>query len=110
MQPFVIPSIFTAIDKFSVPVQNMGASLNGLNIHAARANRVFSSMTKPFAGIVSNMLEFASAAAVAAAVVGGIIFTVKGIAEYQTELSNLSAVTGAVGADLDLFNSKIKSV
>lgn len=89
MQPFVIPTIFTAVNQFSTPIKSMTSALDGLT---------------------GRMAAFAVQAAGAAAVFGGVVYTAKGMADYQTEISNLSAVTGATGSDLDVFKAKIRGV
>lgn len=110
MQAFVIPSIFTAIDRFSTPVKNMGTSLQGLSVHAAESERALNSLTGLMHSRVGDLVLMSAKMAAVAAIFAGIVFTGKGVADYATEISNLSAVTGATGKDLEVFKSEIRSV
>lgn len=110
MQPFIIPSIFSAVDGFSAPVKAMGTSLDGLSIHAAKAERMLTGMTKPLSGITSGLAGYMGEAAAVVAVATAIGYTAKGVADYATEVSNLSAVTGATGLRLEDFKNKIQDV
>lgn len=111
---FTIPSIFTAVDKFTAPVKNMTKSLdsfaNKAEISVARSERMFRKLTPTLNETTKQMLSFASSAAVAGAIIGGGAFSVKAVMDYETELANLKAITGASGKDFDLFKSKIKDV
>lgn len=111
---FVIPSIFTAIDKFSSPVKGMGRNLEAFASKAdsaiSRQERLFRKMTPALSETSKQFLSFASSAAIATAVVGGAAFSAKSIMDYETELANLQAVTGASGKDFEVFKGKIKSV
>ena len=80
MQAFVIPTIFTAFDKFSVPVQNMGASLNGLNIAAAKSERAFNSLT-------SSIGTFG-----ALAIVTGFGMAAKAAMDFEKAMTNVATL------------------
>jgi TP901 family phage tail tape measure protein len=86
MQPFVIPSIFTAVDGMTVPLKGITTSLNGF---------------------ASNIVK---TAAIGTAAIGAVFFSGKALSDYQTEIASLSAITGATGADLDKFKDKIQDV
>jgi TP901 family phage tail tape measure protein len=92
MPAYTIPTVFTAVDLYSRKVVGMTGVTNML------ANSV---------GKATMSLVTYGAAALA---VGGILASGKGIMEYQTEIQNLSAVTGAAGAQLDTFKDKITDV
>lgn len=111
---FTIPSIFTAIDRISAPMQKMGANVQAFAAKAesavARADRAFRKLTPAIGGAAKQFLAFASAAAISAALLAGGAFSVKSIMDYETELANLQAVTGASGAVFDTFKGKIQEV
>lgn len=98
---FVIPSIFTAVDKMSGPIQAMGARLKafGGSVGAGlgKINRRINSWAPGLADASNQMFSFASKAALAAAVIGGITFATgslvayeKGLASFRTIVSDLS--------------------
>lgn len=111
---FVIPSIFTAIDKFSAPIKGMGRTLDSFagkaDVAVARQERLFRRMTPALSETSRQFMSFASSAAIATAVVGGAAFSARSIMDYETELANLQAVTGASGKDFETFKGNIKSV
>lgn len=107
---FVVPTYFTAIDKFSSPVRKMGASLEAFSHRAEatinRSERVFNKLTPTLSDASKQLLSFASTAAI----VGGVLAAGKSVMDYETEIANLSAVTGSSGKDLDFFKNKIREV
>ncbi len=107
---FVIPTYFTAIDKFSPTILKMGASLEAFSSKAESAinrnERVFNKLTPALSDASKQLLSFASTAVIVAAVIAA----GKAVMDYETEIANLSAVTGTSGRDLDIFKNKIKDV
>lgn len=100
---YVIPTTFTAIDNMTATVQAMQRGVQGF---ATRAETAFNKVTAPIARASSQMLAFGESALL----FGGAALSIKAIGDYGTEIANLSAVTGAVGPQLDLFKSKITEV
>jgi len=114
MAAFVIPSIFTAIDRISAPMQamtrNVQAFAQKAEIAVSRSERMFRKLTPTIGEAGRQFLSFASSAAIAASIAAGGTFSVKKIMDYQTEIQSLSAITGAGGAQLDLYKDKIRQV
>ena len=110
MAQFVVPTIFTAVNNYSTQVAAMSRDtatfstrLNSLN---DRVNTVFGSIGGRVKGAAKQLLAYGEAALL----IEGTMASGKAITEYQDEIANLSAVTGASGAKLDLFKSKITEV
>lgn len=114
MSAFVIPSIFTAVNKFSPVVKTMSGDISTFaakaEIGIARAESSFRALTPALSSAAKQMLSFASAAAIGGGIIAGAAFSVKSLKDYETELANLQAVTGASGKEFDLFKSKIQEV
>ena len=92
MPAYTIPTIFTAVDQYSKKVVGMTGVTNMLTNSVGKATM--------------SLVTYGAAALA----VGGIMVSGKGILEYQTEIQNLSAVTGAAGSQLDSFKNKITDV
>lgn len=114
MKSFVIPSIFTAIDKFSSPVKGMSRNIevfaSKAEIGIARSERAFRKLTPVLSETSKQFLSMASTAAIAGAIIAGGAFSTKSLMDYETELQNLQAITGVSGKGFDLFKSKIQDV
>lgn len=111
---FVIPTYFTAVDKFSAPVRGMSTTLESFGAKAeigiARGERAFRKLTPALGEASKQMLSMVGTAAIVGAAFAGGAFSVRSIMEYENELANLQAVTGASGKDFDIFKGKIKDV
>lgn len=111
---FVIPSIFTAIDKLSGPLRtmqtNVGAFASKAESSIARSERSFRKLTPALGDATKQFLSFASAAAISGAAIAGGAFSIKALMDYESELANLQAITGATGKDFDTFKTKISEV
>lgn len=106
-----IPTIFTAVDKISAIVKNMGKNVtsfaNKMESGIARGNRLFRKLTPSIGDAGKQLLSFASTAAIAGAVVSGVHFGAESIMEYETALHSLEAVTGQSS---DKFKGQIESI
>lgn len=114
MSTFTIPTVFTAIDKFTSTVNSMGSSVDRFTSKAeagvARAERNFRKLTPAIGEASKQMLSMIGTAALVSTALAGGAFSVKSIMDYETELANLKAITGASGKDFDVFKGKIKDV
>lgn len=112
MAALKVPTIFTAVDRFSAPILGMGnnvqAFANKMEAGIGRAEALTKKFTPTLSGLQKEMLSFLSTAVLIGAVMGTISFTFNGIKNYETEIANLSAVTGSSGEDLEKFKAKIK--
>ncbi|HXP49326.1 MAG TPA: phage tail tape measure protein, partial [Bacteroidia bacterium] len=89
-----------ALDKFAAKAQ--GA--------LSRNERLFNKLTPTLSETSKQFLSFASSAAIAAAAVSVAKFSAESLMDYESEIANLSAITGTSGANLDKFKSKIQDV
>lgn len=97
-----IPTIFTAVDKISGIVKNMGKNVQGfankMQSGISAGNRLFRKLTPSIGEAGKQLLSFASTAAIAASIVSGAHFGVQSIMDYETALHSLEAVTGESSA------------
>jgi TP901 family phage tail tape measure protein len=107
---FVVPTYFTAIDKFSSPVRAMAGNMDSFISKAEagvnRNQRAFNKLTPTISDATKQLFSFASTATV----VAGMVAAGKSVMDYETELANLQAVTGASGTTFDTFKDKIRDV
>lgn len=93
---FTVPTIFTAIDRLSAPLRAMSSSVTKFATKAeagvARAERVFNKFTPSLSNAGKELLNFVSAAAVAAAVLGGITFGVQALKEYEDAVASFKTI------------------
>lgn len=115
MKAFVIPSIFTAIDKFSAPLKNMGANVQAFaskaEIGISKAERIFRKITPGLSDVQKQLLQFATAAAIAGAVVGGIKFGFDSLTKYEDALASFRTIVSNLSdKEFTKFEDKITSV
>lgn len=115
MRAFTIPSIFTAIDKFSAPVKNMGRNVEAFAAKAeagiARGERMFRKLTPSLSGAAKEFLSFASAAAIATGIVAGATFSVKSLQDYETALASFrTIVSDATDQEFAAYQNQINQV
>jgi TP901 family phage tail tape measure protein len=103
MAAFTIPTIYSAIDKFTAPVRKMAgahASFAGaLERGVAQGDRWFRKLTPALSETTKQFLSFASAAAIASAVIGGINFTARQIIEYEDALASFRTIVGGTNEE-----------
>lgn len=106
---YIIPTYFTAVNSISPVVAKIGSDLGRLGSKAAAAQAQMNAMVPSFGGVGASMKNMLPSLAA-----GGVILALgasgKAVMDYGTEISNLSAVTGATGTELDLFKNKITQV
>lgn len=95
--PVKVPTIFTAIDKFSPVTMKMTNSMNTfagrVEWGAARANMALNTLTSPIRRISSMFGQFGMFVG-GAAVIGGISSAIRTFAEFEQSNANLAAVLG----------------
>lgn len=110
MAQFVVPTIFTAVNQYSSQVVAMSRDTNKfsqqLTALDGKVNAVFSRL----GGTVKNATKTLLAYGEAALIIEGTINSGRAIMDYQDEIANLSAVTGASGSKLELFKKEIEAV
>lgn len=121
MSAFVIPSIFTAVDKFSAPVRRMSANIGKFaqraEIGVSRAERTFRRLTPSLGSATKQLLSFASTAAITAGIIGGITFSVNAIKEFEVGLVGVGKTTGIanvalkeLGRDIVFASDQLKTI
>jgi len=95
-----VPTVFTAVDKFSSVVGKMGKSLGGFVKGAAfgisRLNEKFNSFFK-LGDLSKQFLSLASTAAIAALIISGIKFSAKSLMDYDKAIAQLHNTLYSVG-------------
>lgn len=113
MASFTIPTYFTAVDKFSGPVRAMAANMEQFAIKSEtvldRAERGFRKLTPSLNNASKEFLSFASAAAVVGGVFMGVSFGFNAIKDYESNLAELRAITGATGNQFEEFEKQIRA-
>ena len=111
---FTIPSVFTAIDKFTAPLRKMTGASRGFGDSTIasldRVNRRFNRLIPSIGQAGKQFLSFASAAAISAAIIGGIAFSFNAIKDYETALASAQAITGTSNKEFALFRKEIEAV
>lgn len=102
MSTFTIPTIYTAIDKFTPSVKAMeraNASFGAkLDVVSMKSERMFKKLTPGLSDATKQMAAMAGSAALVGAAIGGIVFSGKSLMDYEDATKSLEAVTG-VGFD-----------
>ena len=93
-----VPTIFTAVDRVSNIVRRMGrntmSAMNKIGNGVNKANKLFDKLTPSIGAAGKELLQYVSAASIAAAAFSGVQFGVNSIMDYEVALHSLSAVTG----------------
>lgn len=111
---FTIPAIFTAVDKLSATVRAMQNNMATFAAKAeggiARSERMFRKMTPALGEASKQFLSFASTAAVAGAAVGGVVFSVDSIKEYEKALASFRTIVGGTDQEFSKYQDAINAV
>lgn len=114
MSAFTIPSVFTAIDKFTKPVRAMQAASRGFGDNATaavdRVNRKVNSLVPSLGQAGRQFMSFASTAALAGAIIAGVHFSFNALKDYEAALDSAQAITGTTNAEFAAFRKQIESV
>jgi TP901 family phage tail tape measure protein len=106
-----IPSIFTAIDRFSAPVRAMGSSVQGFaaktEVAMARADMAFRRVTAPIRRVTSALGSMGLMLG-GAALVGGLISVVGIFKDFEQANANLASVLGKSKAETVALNEDAK--
>lgn len=111
---FTIPSVFTAIDKFTSPVSKMmsvnKAFANSASAGIAKQERLFRKLTPALSEAGKQFLSFASAAAIAGGILMTLNFSINAIREYEDALASMQAVTGASNKEFSEYRKQVELV
>jgi TP901 family phage tail tape measure protein len=109
-----IPAIFTAVDRLTAPFKLMNSSVSGFarnaEVAAARADRAFNKMLPSFGEKTNEVVDYAKGIATVATAAEAITFSATSILDYEDELANLKALTGATGEQFEGFKLQIAEV
>jgi len=110
-----VPAIFEAVDRLTAPLRNMTRHLDGfagrLQHMGQVANRIFDKLTPSISEAGKQLLSFASTAAIAGAIVGGVAFSTKSIMDYETAVASFRTIVSDLSdKDFAKFKTEIKSV
>lgn len=107
---FVVPTIFTVIDRLTAPVRAMGNNVaeyaNKTEAVISRSERAFRKLTPSLSDASKQLLSFASTATA----VAGIVATGKAVVDYETKLKSLQSITGATDEKFAEFKTQIRSI
>jgi TP901 family phage tail tape measure protein len=110
----VIPTTFTANDKYTAKVTRMSAATSKFASSASsaisRSDRAFRRFTPGVSEATKQMLSFATTGAVVAGAIQGLNFSVRSMKDYETAMASLSAITGATGDQLATFEKQVQRV
>lgn len=112
---FIIPSVFTAVDKFSPVVARMGSALTTfeqkLSIAQATSERSFRRNTNFFSKSANSMFDYAKSALAVGATIGGIAFTTKSLVDYEDAVASFRTIVSDLNnTEFARFEEKINSV
>jgi TP901 family phage tail tape measure protein len=96
MKVFKIPSVYTAVDKFTQPMRGMVAAnqrfASSLETGVARSERIFRKLTPAISESTKQLFSWAKSAAIAGAVIGGITFSVGAMKDYETQVQSFRTI------------------
>lgn len=112
--PLTIPTIFTAVDKFTAPLQQMSDHMTAFGSAAegaiGRSERAFHRFLPVLGESARQLLEFASAAAIAGALVMAVHWGIDQLQKYNEAQIHLRETTGASGPALEEYNRRIMAI
>jgi TP901 family phage tail tape measure protein len=96
MKVFKIPSVYTAVDKFTQPMRGMVQAnqrfASSLETGVARSERIFRKLTPAISESTKQLFSWAKSAAIAGAVIGGITFSVGAMKDYETQVQSFRTI------------------
>lgn len=115
MGTFTIPTIYTAVDRFSAPLRAMekaNASFGTrLDQTHAKSERLFRKLTPGLSDTGKQFAQMASSALAAASVIGGVSYSVKSISDYETAIAGFrTIVSDLTDKDFAKYKTSIAQV
>ena len=115
MAALTVPTIFTAIDKFTAPLRAMTQASQTFatktQLAVAQADRAFNKLTPAISGAMKEFMSFASVAAVSGAVLAGVAFSTKSIMDYEDAVASFrTIVSDATDNEFQAFKAQIADV
>lgn len=100
----VIPSIFTAVDKFSAPVNKMSGALKTLSTNAAIVETKFNAINNTASNIASKSLLLG------AALGAPLLLAANDAIKFEDRLADVAKTTGLSGKALDAYGDAILDI
>jgi TP901 family phage tail tape measure protein len=115
MAALTVPTIFTAIDKFTAPLRAMTQASQSFatktQLAVAQADRAFNKLTPAISGAMREFMSFASVAAVSGAILAGVAFSTKSIMDYEDAVASFrTIVSDATDNEFQAFKAQIADV
>lgn len=111
---FVIPTIYTAVDRVSAVAQRVAAAnmsiANSAALAADQANHAWDKFMPDTDDALKRRFQFMVSMGKAMAIAGTAIYSTKAIMDYEKELANLKALTGATGTEFEGYKRIIQDV
>lgn len=112
---FVIPTIYTAVDRFTTVINRMGISAQGFantaQLGVSRLERGYRKLTPVLGEAQKTLLQNFKAVAVAGALIGGITFSVSSLKDYETAVQSFrTIVSEATDNEFSAYQAKIIEV
>lgn len=111
MAALTVPTIFTAIDKFSAPLRAMSASTQSFaqkaQIATARADRAFNRLMSPVTRLTTALGSMGLVLG-GAALVGGVVSIVGIFKDFEQSGANLASVLGVAKTEIVALNTDAK--
>jgi hypothetical protein len=102
---FTVPSIFTAVDKFSGPIKVMA---NNVHAFSEKSRAALDRMDKKFGDLQKKSQNIAKDFAIGGAVIGApIAIATKNAVEFEDRMADVAKTTGISGATLDKFGGEL---
>lgn len=101
MATIKVPAIFTAIDKFSAPLQKMSAEVNAFQASMARYERKWRHLG-------DSAIRFGRNSAIATALIAApLIIATKAAVDFEDKMADVAKTTGMEGSALEGFGDSI---
>lgn len=108
MAQYIIPTIFTAVDKMSAPMLRMGSGLRGLTTLAGEQG---ARLQRQLGNISTSAMNTAKNAGIAgAAIVAPLGLAVKTAVDFEDKMADIGKTTGLTGRDLKVFGEGILTI
>lgn len=111
---FTIPTIFSAVDKISSPLKNMGQAVDKFAARAeagiSRGERMFRKLTPVLSETSKQFLSFASTAAIAGSIVAGVHYSTDQIMKYEDAVASFRTIVGGTDKEFSAYQNKINEV
>lgn len=112
--PFVIPSVFKAVDKMSRPVKrmshNVGNFASKTTASFARADRAVNKFVPSLNSAGRQIMNFAKSAAIFTGLALLISITTGAVRDNEEAMASLSAITGVTGKNFVSFKNEVSKV